>query len=91
MAELHPPATPTSQLSWDAASRTYSGEISSTNGFGPVYDDSIDIGLTLVGTTGRETVFVVAHTCYRQGECIGWTLVPADGKLPGVLLVLFND
>lgn len=95
MAILHPPVTPASQLHWNSRDRTYAGEISSTNGFGRVYDDACDEGLTLIGETGRSVVFVIDHTSRdAEGEVTGWTLRPAVRLTPGfrgVTLILFND
>lgn len=98
---LHPPATPTTQLSYDPESRQYVGEISSTNGFGQVYDDACDVGMTLVSTrTGNEIVFVVHQTHIdAEGDTTHWTLRPAQGTaeceadFPGGprSVLLFND
>lgn len=92
---LHPPATATRQLSYDPKLNQYVGEVSDTNGFGRVYDDACDIGMTLVNLrTGREVVFSVDREDYRDGELVSWTLVPA-GRVAGLLrdctVLLFND
>lgn len=66
----------TRQFSYDAATSTFSAEVSSTNGLHRVYDDACDVGLTLVSSrTGREVVFVVTDE-HRDGEgdVTHWTL-----------------
>lgn len=90
---LHPVATATSQLSWDGPTRTYTGEISSTNGFGRVYNDAIDEGMTLINRkTGREVVVVVDHILYSDdGELLSWDLKPAKASDPQFMVILFND
>lgn len=90
---LRPPTTPTSQLFWDAPDRQYVGDISSTHGFGQVYDDACDEGMTLVNMrTGREVVFVVDRTEVRDGDIVSWTLRPLRGVcLAGCSVLLFND
>lgn len=91
---LTPPATNTRQLTWDADRRTYHGEVSDTNGFGRVYDDACDEGLTLVSArTGRTVVMVVNHTEYdANGDVSWWELRTADfHRDPVFQLLLFND
>jgi len=91
---LHPAATSTRQLSYDAATNRYVGEISSTNGFGRVYADACDEGLTLVSArTGVEIVFVITGTDKdAEGEIVSWTLVPAiPSAWGGGSILLFND
>jgi hypothetical protein len=89
------------QLTWLPAERKFVAEISDTNGFGRVWDDSCDLGLTIVGKTGREVVFVIwADHRDAEGELTHWELRPAVGQRPhpglidqlvGVTLTLFND
>lgn len=94
---LKPPTTPTRQLTWHCADRQWVGEHSSTNGFGRVYDDACDEGLTLVGDrTGREVVYVVDHTEVEDGEIRYWILVPAAPQAGAAAtrwgtILLFND
>ncbi len=89
---LKPAPVSTRQLSWFADERRYVGEISSTNGFGRVYDDACDEGLTLVSArTGNEQVFVVADVDVdSEGDVRFWTLKPVDRHLD-VSVTLFND
>ncbi len=99
MTVLKPAPVNMNQLTWLPDERRFVGEISSTNGFGRVYDDACDEGLTLVNPrTGNEVVFAVHSTQYRDGEIIGWTLVsvmhyPARGPrtVPVMTIHLFND
>ena len=94
MAILHPPQTSTRQLHYERADGRFIGEISSTHGFGRVYDDACDEGITLVNPeTGREAVFVVDRTEARDGEIVAWhlVLVPGQRVLQGITLTLFND
>jgi hypothetical protein len=93
MAVLHPPATPVSQFHWTPGNPgTFVSEISSTHGFGRVYDDACDEGLTLVLPCGREIVFVIDKTIRGEGETKGWELIPVDvAKQAHARMVLFND
>lgn len=92
---LRPAPVPAAQLSYNAGLRQYVGEISSTHGFGRVWDDACDQGLTLIGRTGTEIVFVVieAHRS-ADGDTTDWLLRPAapvEPRLADLTLVLFND
>lgn len=91
---LRPAPVPTAQFNYVAAERKFVGEISSTHGFGRVYDDACDEGLTLVSRTGREVVFVVDSVERESdGTVTKWTLRPADraGATADLRVVLFND
>lgn len=92
---MHPPATNVRQLHWDPDRREYSGEISSTHGFGRVYADACDEGLTLVSNkTGRSVVFAVQHVERdAEGDTLYWVLIPASREDRGldVTVILFND
>jgi hypothetical protein len=69
----------------------YVAEISSTHGFGRVYDDACDAGLTLVTEDGTEIVYVVNRTHVdADGDITHWTLVPALGP-SNLTMTLFND
>jgi hypothetical protein len=89
-ATLKPAPVSTRQLTYDPARRTFTGEISSTNGLGRVYADACDDGLTLVSTrTGAELVFVVQHVEYdREGDLMLWELTSVDGLF---FMTIFND
>lgn len=86
---LSPARVSTRQFSYRPADRTFIGEISATNGFGRVYPDACDEGLTMVShRTGTEKVFVVVNEERdREGDLTKWTLRSRDG----FTLVLFND
>lgn len=92
---LHPPATPSSQLSWDGGRLEYVGEASSTRGFGRVYADACDEGLTLVSaTTGHSVVLVVTHEERdAEGDTLFWLLEPVPtARVKSAFRVrLFND
>jgi len=89
------------QFTFDPAGNRFVGEISSTHGFGRVYDDACDEGLTIVTLEGGEIVFVVERTDRNpDGEITGWTLraagrpgprFPLPSKLLDLTLTLFND
>jgi hypothetical protein len=93
MTILKPAPVSISQFDWDPVARKLSGEVSSTNGFGRVYDDACDVGLTIFNArSGREVVFAVDHTERDgEGDVRYWTLRPA-GRAPVQMTVqLFND
>lgn len=63
-------------------------------GFGQVYDDACDEGLTLVShKTGTEVTYGVEHVERdREGDLLYWDLRPADRKLDYLPTVrIFND
>lgn len=89
MTILKPAPVSIYQFSYAAGTATLSAEISSTNGLGRVYDDACDDGLTVVGTSGKEVVFVVWDvTRDAEGDILHWNLRSTDGKYT---MVLFND
>lgn len=93
MTVLRPAPVSTRQFSLDPSTRRLVAEISSTNGFGRVYDDACDVGLTLVGPTGSEVVYVVSSERRdADGDIVDWTLVPANAGRPhDAAITLFND
>jgi hypothetical protein len=91
-----PPITSTRQLHYNADTKEYVGEISSTNGFGRVHADSCDEGMALQSArTGRKCVFVVCHTERGiDGDVAYWILEPLSTIGAGISHVsvrLFND
>lgn len=76
---------------------TLVAEISDLNGYGRVYDDACDVGLTLVShKTGRQIVFVVEHQERdREWELLFEDLLPADlrvrREMPNLKVRIFND
>lgn len=91
---LRPKPVSTRQLTWDSQHQEYVGEISSTYGFGQVYTDACDEGLTLVSAkTGHEVVFVVEHEERDdlENEILFWVLRPATKIDRHVRVRLFND
>jgi len=89
---LNPNPVSTAQLTWNPDAREYVGEISSTHGFGRVWIDSCDEGLTLVSKrTGEHATFVVCHTERDiDGDVAYWILEAADRSVD-VTVRLFND
>jgi hypothetical protein len=61
---LRPAPVRIEQLSWDPEHKLLTADISDLGprGLGQVYADSTDVGLTVIGATGREMVFVLHHT-----------------------------
>jgi hypothetical protein len=90
MAILKPAPVSTRQLAYDATRKLFVGEISSTRGFGRVYDDACDEGLTLVShLTGAEVVFAVWDKKRdAEGDVLSWELRSVDGRYT---MTLFND
>jgi hypothetical protein len=70
----------------------WTAEISSTHGFGQVYDDACDVGLTIISAkTGAERVFVASAPQYdAEGDILSWELLPADG-IQNARILIFND
>ena len=62
--------------------------------FGRVYDDAMDVGLTLISArTGDELVFaMVEEQKDAEGDLVAWRLVPADRKKRKLCdMIIFND
>ena len=101
--------TTTKFFHYDPKDRTFSQEISTLEGngmagggqptFHQIYQDSCDVGLTLVSAaTGKEVDYVVSLTEKdAEGDVQCWHLVPtkqALRKVPearGTSIVIFND
>jgi hypothetical protein len=91
---LKPTPVAIRQFTWDSRSRTLTAFMSDTHGFGQVYPDSCDEGLTVVGATGREIVFHIAADHHdRESELTHWTLEPANtaDRATVAKMVIFND
>jgi hypothetical protein len=91
---LAPAPVAIGRFTWNSGDRTLSAEMSELTGFGRVYDDAVDEGLTVIGRSGREVTFVVAHVeTDREGDVQYWLLVPAkanDHRL-NVTVTVYND
>jgi hypothetical protein len=88
---LRPSPVTTRLFDYDPKTRTFSAEASDLRvGFGRVWADSCDEGLTMVSaTTGREVVFVVQDEVRdREGDTLYWTLRSVDGQYTATV---FND
>lgn len=90
---LHPNPVTADKLLWIPEDRRFVAEMSDIGGFGLVYDDACDEGLTLVSRRPgyREIVFAVEHEERREGDTLYWDLKPADGKTCGFTVRIFND
>lgn len=93
MRLLHPAPVGSDRFVWYAPGRVFTGEMSELRGFGRVWDDSCDEGLTLVSSRrpGEAVVFVVSHTEVRDGDLLYWDLKPADGRDRGFTVRVYND
>ena len=92
---LHPSPVSTRSFYYDSATQTFTAELSGLGKdfcFGRVWDDSCDVGLTLVSSkTGREVVFAIEEERRdRDGDLSCIVLIPANRKSPWVIH-LFND
>lgn len=77
MTVLRPHPVNATRFVWFADTRTYCIDMSQLGGFGRVYDDACDEGLTLIERHGlREVVCVVEHTDVLNGDVKGWRLEP---------------
>lgn len=81
MTLLTPLPVKADRFTWMPGERMFVAEISDIGGyFERVWDDSIDVGLTLQSRyPGREDiVFVIEHQeCDREGDILYWDLKPA--------------
>lgn len=92
---LKPCPVSTDRFNYIASDNTFVADASDLNGFGRVYDDACDLGVTLVSAkTGREVVFVVtAERRDGEGEILFWELRPATldtRRSPGTVQI-YND
>jgi hypothetical protein len=92
MAMLRPNPVNSTRFTWHAATRTYSIEMSDLGGFGRVFDDACDEGITLVERFGLgEVVCVVEHHATREGDVLYWVLKPLNYKGAPFTIKVFND
>jgi hypothetical protein len=86
MAILRPMPVESSRFTWSKGTGNFVAEASELGlrpgqGFGRVYDDACDEGLTLVSSKypGKEIVFVVNEVERdREGDTLCWKLIPAN-------------
>lgn len=90
---LHPNPVTADRLTWMPESRQFVAEMSDIGGFGQVYDDACDVGLTLVSRRPgyREIVFAVEHEERREGDILYWDLEPVTGGPASFTVRIFND
>jgi hypothetical protein len=101
MTLLRPNPVSVDLFMWDGATQTYVAEASDLGltvganwGFGRVYDDACDVGLTLVSTKSpeHEIVFAVEVEATEDNDILWWDLIPAQGQMPCLFTVrVFND
>lgn len=88
---LKPNPVSSRQFMWTGNSGV--AEMSELRGFGRVWNDSCDEGLTVVShRTGEEVVFAVEHVeVDSEGDIRYWNLKPAQTMNVLVVLTVFND
>jgi hypothetical protein len=91
--QLHPNPVSVTQFMWYAPEHRFIADMSEIRGFGRVWADSCDEGITLISRHAQrgEIVFVVDHTDVLDGDIRYWDLVPADGKPCGFTVRVYND
>lgn len=89
MTILKPAPVNIAQFHYATNNKHFSADVSSTNGLARVYDDACDTGLTVIGATGKEVVFVVTDE-HRdvEGDLTHWDLRSTDGRFT---MTLWND
>jgi hypothetical protein len=93
MTVLRPNPVNAAMFMWNAEDRTYFIDMSQLGGFGRVYDDACDEGLTLVERHGlREVVCVVEdQKMDRDNDITMWVLKPVRPyKGPPFTIKVFN-
>jgi hypothetical protein len=83
MSTLRPAPVASDRFTWDG--HMFTAEMSDLHGFGRVYDDAADEGLTLVSSRypGEQVVFVVERVERdREGDTLYWELGPARNRQP---------
>lgn len=78
---LSPNPVPATQMTWIPNQQQFVTEMSQIRGFGRVYDDACDEGLTLVSrySDRPEIVFAVEHVERdNDGDTLYWDLKPAS-------------
>lgn len=88
MTILSPNPVSIRQFNFSPAARAFTADISSTHGLGRVYDDSCDLGLTIVGKRDRVVFIVQDEVRDAEGDIQHWVLTSSCGRYT---LVLFND
>lgn len=92
---LHPNPVPATQFTWVPAERLFVAEASEVGGFGRVWDDACDEGLTLISRHDASEVVFAIHHEQRDGEgdILYWDLRPARlaGQAVGFAVRIFND
>lgn len=91
---LLPTLVSTKKFLWFADKRKFVADISDLGiaGFGRVWPDSCDEGLTLVSHwTGKQSTCVVTHEEIRDGDLLYWELAPVDSSAGDFTVTIFND
>ena len=93
---MRPNPIHSSRLTWNAEQLRFEGEMSDIGGFGRVYRDACDEGLTLISRhDGREVVFYVDLTERdSDNDVLYWDLLPVlpgdGGRIPFAIRI-YND
>lgn len=93
MTVLRPKPVNGTMFIWHAPTRTYYIDMSQLGGFGRVYDDACDEGLTIISRFGtREAVCAVEDQHVVDGEVKAWILKPVKPKYKGAdfTIMVFN-
>lgn len=93
MTILRPNPVALSQFTWDRSANLLVAEMSSLDGFGRVFDDACDEGLTIISHhTGREVVYaVMAEEKDVEGDLLFWDLESARLGEDVPKVRIFND
>jgi hypothetical protein len=79
---LRPAPTSSTRLMWAPLQKRFIGEMSDLyGGFGRVWDDAADEGMTLISRyDDSEMVFVVDHEQRGEDDILWWDLRPVAGN-----------
>lgn len=90
------PAVPSTQFTWDSPTRTFVAEISDLGPafkFERVYNDSADLGFTVIGRRGEEIIVVIDHEEMQEGDVMFWTgsVISSPAHTAPARFKIFND
>jgi hypothetical protein len=92
MAMLRPNPVNSTRFLWHAETRTYSIDMSDLGGFGRVFDDAADEGITLVERFGLGEVVCIVEAPVKdnEGDIRYWTLRPVRYNGRPFTITVFN-
>jgi hypothetical protein len=92
MTMLRPNPVNATRFAWNADTRTYAIDMSDIGGFGRVFDDACDEGLTLIERHGLREVVCIASAPVKdkEGDIQYWELKPWRYKGPPFTIKVFN-